>query len=110
MTYCFDIDGTVCTITDGRYDEAKPYPEIIGEINRLYDAGHRIVFHTARGSQTRIDWQSVTERQLKDWNVKYHELVFGKPSADLYIDDKGINVHRWIKKTSIRDGGPEKIG
>jgi hypothetical protein len=102
MTYCFDIDGTICTMTDGRYDEAEPHPEIIRQINRLYETGNRIVFHTARGSETHIDWKSVTERQLKDWNVKYHDLVFGKPAADVYVDDKGINVRDWLQPNLSR--------
>ncbi len=32
----------------------------------------------------------MTEKQLKEWNVKYHALFLGKPAGDLYIDDKGI--------------------
>ena len=32
----------------------------------------------------------LTETQLKNWNVKYHKLFMGKPSGDLYIDDKGV--------------------
>lgn len=96
VTYCFDIDGTICTVTDGRYEEAQPFPEMIVRINRLYDEGHRIVFHTARGSATGMDWRSLTQRQLTEWNVKYHGLVFGKPSADVYIDDKGVNGHDWL--------------
>ena len=30
-----------------------------------------------------------TERQLKEWNVKYHKLFLGKPAGDIYVDDKG---------------------
>ena len=30
----------------------------------------------------------MTMEQLKKWDVKYHKLIFGKPSFDLYIDDK----------------------
>jgi len=33
----------------------------------------------------------LTEKQLKDWGCKYHELIMGKPHADYFIDDKGIN-------------------
>ena len=33
----------------------------------------------------------LTEKQLKDWGCKYHELIMGKPHADFFIDDKGIN-------------------
>ena len=31
-----------------------------------------------------------TSRQLKSWNVMYDELIFGKPSFDLLIDDKSL--------------------
>jgi len=29
---------------------------------------------------------------LEEWNIKYHELILGKPYADYYIDNKGINI------------------
>ena len=40
----------------------------------------------------------MTSEQLKKWNVRYHELHFGKPSYDLYIDDKSIYFNKkWYK-------------
>ena len=33
--------------------------------------------------------ESFGKNILLDWGVKYHNLVFGKPNADIYIDDKG---------------------
>jgi hypothetical protein len=42
--------------------------------------------------KTGIDWREFTEKQLKSWGVKYHELIFGKPVADVFIDDKAINI------------------
>jgi CMP-N,N'-diacetyllegionaminic acid synthase len=74
------------------YAVAAPNPEIIRIVNFLYEHGHRIVLATARGSKTGQDWQDVTRRQMKEWGVKHHELVFGKPAADYYIDDKAIHV------------------
>jgi hypothetical protein len=35
-----------------------------------------------------MDWRPVTEKQFERWGVLYHKLVFGKPSADVYIDDR----------------------
>ena len=37
--------------------------------------------------------------RLDRWGVKYHELepMFHKPTADLFIDDKGISVEEWKK-------------
>ncbi len=95
MIYCFDVDGTICTNTHGEYERAAPYPEVIREINKLYEEGNRILLYTARGSTTGLDWVQLTQRQLRDWNVRYHSLVMGKPTADVYIDDKAINIEEW---------------
>lgn len=95
MRYCFDIDGTLCTNTEGAYEEARPFPAIIDRVNRLYEEGHDILLHTARGSTTGIDWRALTEQQLSEWGVKYHVLYMGKPTADLYVDDKAVNVSDW---------------
>jgi hypothetical protein len=98
MTYVFDIDGTVCTpVNDGDYLKAKPYENRINKINDLYEQGNTIIFHTARGmGRYKNDaiaaanhFYLMTARQLKTWGVKYHHLFLGKPSADIYIDDKG---------------------
>jgi len=89
-TYCFDIDGTICTNTDGDYASAKPFGSRIDHINALYDSGHTISFFTARGSTTGIDWRALTAEQLAQWGVRYHTLIMGKPHADLFVDDKAI--------------------
>ena len=96
MIYCFDIDGTLCSNTNGEYEIVEPYPDVIARVNALYDAGHRIILYTARGSTTGIDWRELTENQLRSWGVKYHQLFLGKPTADVYVDDKAINVTDWL--------------
>lgn len=98
MTYVFDIDGTICTITDGEYPTAKPLRDRIEKVNALYDEGHTIVFQTARGMGRSNNseqfayakFYEFTKQQLEDWGVKYHSLFLGKPAGDIYIDDKGI--------------------
>jgi len=92
QTYCFDIDGTICTDTDGDYASAKPFKSRIDHVNALYAAGKVISFFTARGSTTGIDWRALTEEQLAEWSVSYHTLIMGKPYADLFIDDKAIRA------------------
>lgn len=95
MIYCFDIDGTLCTKTDGAYERAEPFHDRIAVVNALYEAGHVIKLFTARGSTTGIDWRSVTETQMQVWSVRYHELILGKPEADVFIDDKAFNADHW---------------
>lgn len=92
-TYCFDIDGVIATLTENNdYSKAKPRAEMIDRINRLHTAGHQIILFTARGSATGIDWRSLTEEQMQQWGVRYHKLVFGKPAADFYFDDRMMSL------------------
>jgi len=110
MNYCFDLDGTICNtpIKDNKPDylDSNPIPFMVEQVNQLFDEGHKIIIMTARGRGSGKNWTDWTTKQLDMWGVKYHELepMFHKPTADLFIDDKGINVEDW-KKTR-----PEKKG
>ena len=96
-TYFVDIDETICVSPPSRdYSLSKPIDENIKKINNLYDKGNTIVYWTARGTMTGIDWRSITEKQFQNWGVKYHELRFGKPVYDLFIDDKNIECNRFF--------------
>lgn len=104
MRYCFDIDGTLCDTPNNEngkpdYVNAKPFYFMVEQVNRLYDEGNYIIMQTARGKGSGIDHTELTKKQLDDWGYKYHELfpMFCKPTADIFIDDKGINVDEWKK-------------
>jgi|TARA_B100001964_G_C14213794_1_gene591708 cytidyltransferase-like protein len=104
MRYCFDIDDTICNtpkMKDGRpgYMDATPIPFMVEAINKLYDEGNYIILQTARGRGSGLDQTELTMTQLDEWGIKYHEIepMFHKPNADLFIDDKGINVEEWKK-------------
>jgi len=93
MVIYVDIDETICYYANKReYPLALPIKENISKINKLYDEGNEIVYWTARGSTTGIDWYDTTYNQLKDWNCKFHKLQLKKPFYDLFIDDKVINT------------------
>lgn len=92
MLIYVDIDNTICR-TEGGYDNAKPIPENIAKINKLFDEGHIIVYWTARGQATGKDWTELTVQQLIAWGCKYHDVIMRqKPSYDLLIDDKSIRI------------------
>ena len=109
MRYCFDLDGTLCTLeVDGmkegsnkdilQYENAKPILTRIELVNKLYGEDNYIIIETARGTVTKKDWHKKTAEQLKTWGLKYHELRTGtKISADIYIDDKGKNSEDFFK-------------
>ena len=99
MKYVIDIDGTICYKKEEEdYDQSSPIMNRIEVINKLYEKGNQITYFTARGMGRYSDNQmlaiqefySMTENQLNSWGAKYHNLILGKPSADIYIDDKGI--------------------
>jgi len=90
MKIYVDIDDTICSHGDPRsYPEAKPIVENIEKINNLYEKGHTIIYWTARGGHTGIDWSDLTQKQLNQWGAKHHQLIMNeKPSYDLLICDK----------------------
>ncbi len=97
MIIFIDIDGTICNTPDVTdYSKSYPIKENIKIANDLFDKGHTIIYWTARGTVTKKDWRSVTEKQFKKWKVKYHELRMGKPYYDLFIDDKNINSENYF--------------
>lgn len=104
MIYYVDIDETICYHADTNteqardYSYAKPRPERIAKINGLFDEGHTVVYWTARGSGTGIDWKQVTESQLISWGAKYTSLQTGKPIFDVFIDDKAFNSEIYFER------------
>ena len=116
MIYCFDIDGVLCTNTEGDYTNAQPFYDVIAEVNRLFADGHQILLYTARGATTGIPWRELTERQLKEWSLNYHALYMGKPTADVYIDDRAMDFADWkregfrVKRNGFDDDKTEASG
>lgn len=102
-TYVFDIDGTLVTNTYGKYENAKPIKRAIEKLNNLYDEGNRIILMTARGASSKKDYSDFTQAQMISFGVKFHELIMNqKPTADFFIDDKGINATDWLEEKSSR--------
>ena len=99
MKYVFDLDGTLCTSTKSDYLSAQPILDRIETVNRLFDNGHEITIYTARGMNTYKNnvskvyekYYILTQTQLREWNIKYHNLILGKPPGDIYVDDKGAS-------------------
>ena len=96
MRIFVDIDGTICETPnlDGKwvYKLSSPIQAHVDKINKLYDEGHTIIYWTARGTVTKIDWIELTRQQLYDWGCKCHDVRVGKPQYDLWIDDKSMRI------------------
>jgi len=95
MKIYVDIDNTICYTNEGDYPNSKPNYVNISKVNELYK-DHTIIMWTARGTMTGLNWFMLTQKQLNEWNVKYHELRMGKPAFDILIDDKTLNsLYHW---------------
>ena len=98
MRYIVDIDGTICTYEKGvPYKDANPLKGRIKFFNDLYELGHTIVYWTARGTVTGLDWYDLTGQQLKEWGAKHHSYKVGKPAYDVLICDKAFNTETFFK-------------
>lgn len=111
MRICFDLDNTLVTfpVISNDYSSVKPIKKMIDLAKRLHADGHTIIIHTARRMLTHKnnvgavikDIGPITFKTLADFSIPYDELIFGKPYADIYIDDKALNPYF----NDIRDFG-----
>ena len=112
---CFDIDGVICNTKNSNYLSSKPIIKNINFINYLHSQKYYIKIFTARymgrnneNSRKAIkQGYSFTKKKLKSWGLKFDELIFGKPSFHVIIDDRALNFRKnWIldlkKKLSLK--------
>ena len=107
MRICIDIDGTICETKSKNqsYSDVNPLPGAIKYIQQLKNEGNTIILYTARNMKTCnnnvgkviANIGMTTLSWLKKHNIPFDEIYFGKPLADVYIDDKGVEYHRWDK-------------
>lgn len=108
----FDLDDTICfpnhehKTTELKYGKAKPNLPVITAMHSLKQKGFHITISTARRMLTHNgniqeivnDVGDITVNWLKDHNVPYDELIFGKPySTSYYVDDKAMSVERFLQ-------------
>ncbi len=103
MLIYVDIDETICHSQNSDYPNSTPIKENIEKVNKLYEEGNTIIYWTARGGNSGIDWTELTVKQLQEWGAKYHEVKLTKPSYDLFIDDKVLNARDWEKGKWIEE-------
>ena len=100
--FCFDLDNVICKTKKNNYKTSKPLKNNIKTINELYKKCSIIKIFTARFMGTYNDnsnlatksAKKLTIKQLKKWDVKFHKVFFGKPSYDIFIDDKNHNFDK----------------
>ena len=107
--YCFDLDNTLVTYpkVSCDYTTVEPLQKNINLVKQLYNAGNIIIIHTARRMKTMDGNQGkvlasigkITFDTLEKFDIPYHEIYFGKPLADFYIDDLAISAFDNLEKS-----------
>lgn len=88
MKIYVDIDNTICETNGRDYENAMPIYGNIKKINKLFEQND-IIYWTARGSASKINFYELTHKQLISWGCKFNKLSVGeKPPYDLLICDK----------------------
>lgn len=113
LRICIDIDGTI-NHTKSCWDEyghELPQDMAAATIREWKKQGHYIILYSARHMKTcngnvgkiiarvakaTVDW-------LEKYNIPYDELHFGKPYADIYIDDRAYCHHNWLDTQKVVD-------
>jgi len=117
LRFCFDLDHTLVTAprVSGDYTTCDPIPENIAVCQALFDQGHYIIIATGRRMRTHkgnvagvvADVGELTLRHLRELGVRYHEISFGKPWAQFYIDDLAVSAFRDLyKEVGFYPGAP----
>lgn len=100
LRICIDLDGTICEIRqEGQtYADVKVKAGAAEKIRQLRAAGHTIIIHTARNmgstghnvGKALKNVGKMTFEWLEKNGIEYDEIFFGKPNADITIDDRVI--------------------
>lgn len=105
LRICIDLDGTICELRKNNetYMDVLPKKGAKEMIENFKSRGYDIVIYTARNMKTQdhnigkvvknigkitLDW-------LENHKIYYDEIFFGKPNADLIIDDRAFRFSNW---------------
>ena len=105
MRIVIDLDGTICTLKQPHetYADVTVKPGAATFIKNLRKDGHYIILQTARNMATcesnigKVikNIGKVTLEWLDKNEIEYDEIYFGKPNAQLYIDDRAFRFESW---------------
>lgn len=105
MRICLDIDGVICQLRKPgqTYADLAPVPGAVAKLKAFHEHGHYLILMTARHMKTCGGNVGLTVarqgKTLLDWlaahDIPYDEIWFGKPQADVYIDDNGYRFEAW---------------
>lgn len=105
---CFDLDNTLVSFPKVKndYTTVEPIEKNIAFLKYLKTFGNTIIIYTARKMKTcqgnvgkvLQNVGKITLDTLDKFEIPYDEIYFGKPYADVYIDDLALNCFQDMEK------------
>ena len=113
LRICIDLDGTICEIRkEGEtYADVKVKAGAAEKIHALRAAGHTVIINTARNmgstghnvGKALKNVGKMTFEWLDKNGIEYDEIFFGKPNADITIDDRVVRFQdNWNEITEAK--------
>lgn len=110
LTFCFDIDGTLCPIKkkEEEYMDLVPYREMVDKLRQYKEGGAKIVLFTSRNMNSyggnigliNANTAKVLLKWLEKWDIPYDEIIYGKPwpgHKGFYVDDRTVRPDEFLK-------------
>ncbi len=110
LTFCFDIDGTLCPIKkkDEEYIDLIPFKEMVDKLREYKEGGAKIVLFTSRNMNSyggnigliNANTAKVLLKWLDKWEIPYDEVIYGKPwpgHKGFYVDDRTVRPDEFLK-------------
>lgn len=110
LTFCFDIDGTLCPIKrkDQEYIDLVPFSEMVDKLREYKNGGAKVVLFTSRNMNSyggnigliNANTAKVLLEWLDKWEIPYDEIVYGKPwpgHKGFYVDDRTVRPDEFLK-------------
>ena len=110
LTFCFDVDGTLCPIKkkEEEYIDLVPYKEMIEKLREYKNGGAKVVLFTSRNMNSyggnigliNANTAKVLLEWLDKWEIPYDEIIYGKPwpgHKGFYVDDRTVRPDEFLK-------------
>lgn len=110
LTFCFDIDGTLCPIKkkDEEYIDLIPFKEMVDKLREYKEGGAKVVLFTSRNMNSyggnigliNANTAKVLLKWLDKWEIPYDEVIYGKPwpgHKGFYVDDRTVRPDEFLK-------------
>lgn len=110
LTFCFDIDGTLCPIKkkEEEYIDLVPFKEMVDKLREYKEGGAKIILFTSRNMNSyggnigliNANTAKVLLKWLDKWEIPYDEVIYGKPwpgHKGFYVDDRTVRPDEFLK-------------